>query len=660
MIGCIKINWDEVYNYLKIEKYHDSIITGPQVIKQLGEINEENRILFLEYHNYRISNLPGGNDVYTVKTQFPGVGGMLETQIRFKNGQIDTSDAPVKRHNFSNNLDYQNYIDGYIWGKIQSILDDYKTRRKHIIRFLLNPKINNINLTNMNQQEFNEYLGDMVNKVEISKFDNHMIHINGFLKFHQHNMKNKILFHTNGHKINVPRWDVGPASIEEANEQQLEFYYHWLNNYKNDIFIDINGVLDYLFLYIYEIVYDFIKTKNIIKLNNEFRKIDKNYGHYKEIKTSLYYYWTDAYLWADNYGKHLEYKIKSHIVKNEIDDSSIDMENIIVRLNKSDDKDPVCDAFFLVMGNKRVLTPFGLDNLDDIIKVTEIYLKGFKLKNGLSIKEYFYNKYDFWNLSEDDFNELKEYIIDDDFTAYGDGNYRTKSRYFEELKLSHIRTSKQMNEEIKNFNNKILNPENYSYEKRENFDDDESYNDYLNERVDYAKEKLFDLEYEKSYLFISLPYNYKRNCFFYTKRVPQIIDIVFKSKEASVVRECENIFREKKGIPRIGEGWVSETNLYRQILEAFPNEKIVHHRTPAWLGRQHLDIYFPEKNIGIEYQGLQHNEPVEFFGGAKAYKKQQKRDKKKAELCKKNNCVLIYVYPDYDFEEVKEEIENLL
>ena len=59
------------------------------------------------------------------------------------------------------------------------------------------------------------------------------------------------------------------------------------------------------------------------------------------------------------------------------------------------------------------------------------------------------------------------------------------------------------------------------------------------------------------------------------------------------------------------------TELYYKIKETFPNEKVVHHGKPSWLGQQHLDIYFPYKNIAIEYQGLQHQEPVEFFGGKK-------------------------------------------
>lgn len=122
-------------------------------------------------------------------------------------------------------------------------------------------------------------------------------------------------------------------------------------------------------------------------------------------------------------------------------------------------------------------------------------------------------------------------------------------------------------------------------------------------------------------------------------------------------RDAENHLRKEQGVPLIGEGWISETALFYLIEEAFPADDVIHHGKPEWLGRQHLDIYFPAHNVGIEYQGRQHQKPIEFFGGQEAYKKTVERDKRKKRLCVKNNCALIYVYPDYDFKVVKSQIE---
>ncbi len=80
-----------------------------------------------------------------------------------------------------------------------------------------------------------------------------------------------------------------------------------------------------------------------------------------------------------------------------------------------------------------------------------------------------------------------------------------------------------------------------------------------------------------------------------------------------IIRECENTVRDEMNLPKVGEGWISEMELYQKIVNEFKNEKVVHHGKPYWLKRQHLDIYFPEKNIGIEYQGAQHLRPIDFF-----------------------------------------------
>jgi hypothetical protein len=124
--------------------------------------------------------------------------------------------------------------------------------------------------------------------------------------------------------------------------------------------------------------------------------------------------------------------------------------------------------------------------------------------------------------------------------------------------------------------------------------------------------------------------------------------------------QAENEIREKNGIPRKGEGWVSETELYNILKNHFVDYKIEQHARPRWLKPQHLDIFFPDNNVAVEYQGKQHSEPVEFFGGDDAFKETVKRDKKKKTLCKKNKCELIYVLPDYDIDTVIKSIDNAI
>lgn len=107
-------------------------------------------------------------------------------------------------------------------------------------------------------------------------------------------------------------------------------------------------------------------------------------------------------------------------------------------------------------------------------------------------------------------------------------------------------------------------------------------------------------------------------------------------------KEAENEVREHHGLPRIGEGWVSEATLLQLVKDTFPNDRVVRHARPSWLGRQHLDIFLPTRNVAIEHQGKQHFVPVDFFGGWDGLHKAQKRDKRKRELCAQNGVMLIY------------------
>ncbi len=122
--------------------------------------------------------------------------------------------------------------------------------------------------------------------------------------------------------------------------------------------------------------------------------------------------------------------------------------------------------------------------------------------------------------------------------------------------------------------------------------------------------------------------------------------------------EPENEIRSLFGLPKIGEGWISETNLFYEIKSHFIYELVVHHGRPNWLGKQHLDIYFPKFNIGIEYQGDQHYYPIDFFGGEASFIKNKQRDEVKKQLCLKNNCHLIFVNPGYNLSDVIKQIEK--
>lgn len=65
------------------------------------------------------------------------------------------------------------------------------------------------------------------------------------------------------------------------------------------------------------------------------------------------------------------------------------------------------------------------------------------------------------------------------------------------------------------------------------------------------------------------------------------------------------------------------------------------------------DVFISELDIAIEYQGKQHFQPVEFFGGEEGFESLKKRDARKLELSKEHGVKLIYI--NY-WEEVNEAL----
>ena len=108
-----------------------------------------------------------------------------------------------------------------------------------------------------------------------------------------------------------------------------------------------------------------------------------------------------------------------------------------------------------------------------------------------------------------------------------------------------------------------------------------------------------------------------------------------------------------------------EIELYKAVRDYFQdsNAIVLSNIKPSFLGgRLELDIYVktsrPKKKIGIEYQGKQHFESMDVFGGPDAFEKLNERDRRKRVLCKENNVELIYF--NYDDEMSHEMIESKL
>ena len=70
-----------------------------------------------------------------------------------------------------------------------------------------------------------------------------------------------------------------------------------------------------------------------------------------------------------------------------------------------------------------------------------------------------------------------------------------------------------------------------------------------------------------------------------------------------------------------------------------------------------FDFYLPDYNSCIEYQGKQHYESIEYFGGQEQLEYIQKHDNIKSEYCKNNGISLLCI--PY-FKNIEEELDNFL
>jgi hypothetical protein len=121
------------------------------------------------------------------------------------------------------------------------------------------------------------------------------------------------------------------------------------------------------------------------------------------------------------------------------------------------------------------------------------------------------------------------------------------------------------------------------------------------------------------------------------------IDVGFANVESLLAGHmalAEDAFRRDRSIPEIGaSGWISELALLDLFRATWPNAK--HQWRPWFLGRQSIDIYIPEMNLAVEYQGKQHYEPIALFGGEEGFGNVQARDERKRLMLSANGVRLL-------------------
>ena len=93
--------------------------------------------------------------------------------------------------------------------------------------------------------------------------------------------------------------------------------------------------------------------------------------------------------------------------------------------------------------------------------------------------------------------------------------------------------------------------------------------------------------------------------------------------------------------------WKSEEHVLNIAKQLYGNYQVLYQHRPFFLktekGQLSYDIYICGIRVAIEYQGKQHYEPVDFFGGEEHFLSQKERDAEKKRLSKENGIALVYI-----------------
>lgn len=103
---------------------------------------------------------------------------------------------------------------------------------------------------------------------------------------------------------------------------------------------------------------------------------------------------------------------------------------------------------------------------------------------------------------------------------------------------------------------------------------------------------------------------------------------------------------------KIIENWLIENNILYESQKIFSDCRS---KLPL-----PFDFYLFDYNILIEYNGKQHYEPIEYFGGKEAFEGIVMRDKIKENYCEKNNIRLIKIAYNTDIYEELQKLYELL
>ncbi|MEK6882783.1 MAG: hypothetical protein AABY22_24380 [Nanoarchaeota archaeon] len=139
---------------------------------------------------------------------------------------------------------------------------------------------------------------------------------------------------------------------------------------------------------------------------------------------------------------------------------------------------------------------------------------------------------------------------------------------------------------------------------------------------------------------------------YYLENRDVLLNYAKKWRDKKVIEE--NKRREELGLPRIGDKYRKETEMYVIVRKLFPNIVIVKHARKIIGNNLEFDVFIPSLKIAFEYNGKQHydKKTFDFINKDKyTFDRYIALDNLKKELCQKEGIKLFIVKYDEKLNE---------
>lgn len=127
----------------------------------------------------------------------------------------------------------------------------------------------------------------------------------------------------------------------------------------------------------------------------------------------------------------------------------------------------------------------------------------------------------------------------------------------------------------------------------------------------------------------------------------------FSRQTRQVDRVIEDMVRERFDFRPMGSGSTGESILFQIVKRIFPGEPIHRCSRPDFLDGLELDVFLPQRSLAFEFQGQQHYDPVEHWGGDDGLTDLRERDERKRKACSAQGIDLIEVRFDEPLTEAE-------